>query len=241
MKRLASISTIAAVAFINAGCETTTTPDRPAIQIIESLENGAPIAAGDLYPLETGRWVFAPASADEEQIIWSREQTQRFGAPIALRRGAARTEFWLETDDGGVAMPASIDHNRNALTRFSPPLVLAPAALEPGESVTAESDMRVVDAENTDNQRESGTATRTITYAGIERIRTSAGTFTTARIEVKFTADLNLAEASNRHTYWVVPGRGIVALKLSETIRVLGLRQKPREQTLILLERHDTE
>jgi hypothetical protein len=240
MKPLLFAAAIGCLLLLAGGCQISPnsagSTAQPMIEVLETLEDGETIAASDLYPLEPGEWVFAPQASDEQTITWSREQADRFGASIALHRGERRTEFWQPTDDDGVAMPASIDHEKTALTRFEPPLVLTPTELEPGDSFTAESDMRVLDAENTDHQRESGTATRTIEYADVERIRTSQGTFTAARIEVQFTADLNLAEASNQHTYWVVPGRGIVALKLSETIRVLGLKQRPREQTLVRIE-----
>src|SRR5690606_40739134 len=82
----------------------------------------------------------------------------------------------------------------------------------------------------------SGTATRSVTYIGDQRIRTPMGEFVAKRIEVRFEADLRLATATERTILYVVPDIGIVAEHTEERVRALGLFNRSSDRQLVMSE-----
>jgi hypothetical protein len=238
------LCTLLVLVAVITGCSTTSRIDdpptsTPGLKLLEELDASGSVAAESLYPVEPGEVLYEvlPRSEGEEpaRIMVSAKRTNEFEADLAVARGEERTEFLAVRDDGVIVMTASIEHAKNALTLFDPPLEIAPAELEPGDPFEAESSMRVVDAKDRKSQRESGTATRTIEYVSDERIETALGEFRAARVEVTFKADLQLADAETHEIYWVVADRGVIAQRRSETVRVFGLGGEPKRRTLVRL------
>ncbi|MDY7108342.1 MAG: hypothetical protein SYC29_06865 [Planctomycetota bacterium] len=205
--------------------------------ILETLPPGEAIAGEDLYPFESGQRVLLRLddAAAGEEIVFSGRPTDEHDAAFAVALGEARTEFRARNEADDIIMPATIDHDENALTRFDPPLLIAPKTLEPGTPVEAESEMVVVDARNPDQQRERGTAKRTIEYIDDQRIRTPLGEFRAQRIVVHFTADLRLADAENTTTCWLAPDLGIIARLREEEVRILGLISTRKRSVSVLI------
>ena len=236
-----------AVSSILLGCSPPTTapsmaeaqsPDAPLI-IIETLPAGEPLPGEDLYPLTPGEWVYQIIDDEGEatgQVVYTVSPTDRFDALVSLVKGGDRTEFWALNEAGDIVMPATIEHAKNALTIFDPPLLIAPRSLAPGEPFESSAEMRVLDSRNPKRKRESGRATRTIEYVDDQKIRTPLGEFIAKRVVVSFKADLRFADADKEGTYWVVPGVGLVAQELSEEIRVLGLVSERTAIRLVLSE-----
>jgi hypothetical protein len=190
-----------------------------------------PVPAGDLYPMRAGQWIYDVDGGN--QIVLERSRTDRFGATWMNREGDQRTEFWHLDGDGNIVMDATIDHQKSAISIFEPPLVIAYRELAPRQPRRDETAMRVVDLNNTEIQRESGTASRTIEYINDERIRTPTGEFLVKHIEVHFVADLQTANAVTDLTLYVVPALGVVAEQRRETVKILGLGV-PKSRTLTL-------
>jgi hypothetical protein len=193
------------------------------------------VAGSDLYPFFEGERVYELIGGDEagRRIVHVGASTDRFAAAYRLAMGAERTEFWALDDEGAIVMPAAIDHKQRALTRFSPPLPIAPPELPIGEQQAVEVRMRVLDLENPRKQRESGAALRTIEYVGDERLLTPRGELTAHRIEIHFIADLTFADAETRTTCWVVPGQGMIATRMIEEIRILGFASERTQLTMV--------
>lgn len=64
---------------------------------------------------------------------------------------------FVPLEDGGVGLRAVIDYSENALTTYTPPLVLMPNTLGPG-GWTTQSDVRLTYANNPDEERSTGKA-----------------------------------------------------------------------------------
>lgn len=195
------------------------------LERLESLTPAAASVSGQaLYPLTAGRvdLLYEDDAGGIETIERVGTETTRYGAEIEWAI-PPRTEYWAAGADGAVVMPASVEHGEQALTRFDPPLRIAPAALPPGEPFEHEVRMVVLDEKNPRRQRESGTARRTITYVDDQRIRTPLGDFTARRVVAEFKADLRFADATETTTYWIVDDIGVVASERVNEVRVLGL------------------
>ena len=201
------------------------------LHVLETQPPSCPVPAGDLYPMRAGQWIYDVDGGN--QIVLERSRTDRFGATWMTREGDQRTEFWHLDDDGNIVLDATIDHEHSAISIFEPPLIIAYRELAPRQPRRDETAMRVVDLNNTETQRESGTAVRTIEYINDERIRTPTGEFLVKHIEVRFVADLQVANAVTDLTLYVVPALGVVAEQRRESVKFLGVGV-PKSRTLTL-------
>lgn len=206
--------------------------------ILETLPPGEAIAGEDLYPFRPGERIFLRLDDDAagEEVVCSGGPTDEHDAAFALAQGEARIEYWAHNEAGGITMPVTLDHDERALTRFDPPLLIAPRTLAPGAPVEAEADMTVLDSRNPNRQRERGKAKRSIEYIDDQRIRTPLGEFCAQRIVVHFAADLRLADAENVTTYWLAPGLGVIARLREEEVRILGLISTRKRSVSVLIE-----
>ena len=83
--------------------------------------------------------------------------------------------------------------------------------------------------------KDQGIATRTVEYVDDRLVRTGLGTMAVKRVEISFRADLGLARAENSTTLLVYPIFGIVVDRREDTVTVVGVRLRHREQTLVLV------
>jgi len=213
----------------------------PRFATLEVLSPAGPLAGDDLYPFTPGEWVQQIVYADRigspgRQIVHHGSLTDEHGAEFAYAMGDARTEFWARDEQGNLVMPATLEHKKQALSVFDPPLLIAYAELPPGERRQTQAKMRVLSSTDPSRQREAGRAVRSIEYVHDERIATPLGEFLAKRIEVRFTADLTFADADKYGTYWVVPGLGVVAQAHEEEIRILGVISEQNRRSLVLLQ-----
>lgn len=118
-----------------------------------------------------------------------------------------------------VAVEALLD---NALSVFTPPLMLAPNELQPGETFASRSEMRV-DWLDGRGERDRGMGERTATIVGASRIRTPLGEFDVTRVQTKFEAKLRFAKAERTTTLWIAAGIGPIAEEWRERVTVMGV------------------
>lgn len=168
-----------------------------------------------------------------EELTMRREPTDVQGATLAIHEAERRAQFVRADENGDMVLVAVLDQKERALSRFDPPLVLAPAKLEPGETRRSEAAMRVVDRDRPSRQREAGRAVREVRYAGDQEIQTPRGRFLAKRMETRFEADLRMASVDERTVTFIVPELGIVAEQSRETVRVLGAFGSTDRRTLL--------
>lgn len=172
----------------------------------------------------------------ETTIVIRASETDHHGAQVAIADGDRRVEFLKPLENGSIALTAVIERKDKALTLFEPPLVIAPASLQPGETFRSEAAMRVVALDDPGKQREKGTAKRTITYLGDAMIHHAGGEVRAAKLEIRFDADLRLANAEERTTLYVsrdASTPGVIAQESMEKITILGAFPRTTKRTLL--------
>jgi hypothetical protein len=188
-----------AAACASAGCGV----DRPAqttfnSNVLNERPATAPLEAANIVDLDAPEATFA--TIDDKGlrsgvVTMRTTPTTEHGAQFMIADDDRRVEFVRRNDDGSIALTALIDRPEKALTLFEPPLIVAPATLAPGESFASESAMRVMALDNPSKRREHGPCKHTVTYANDTTLLLAAGEINVAHLEVRFEADLQLANA----------------------------------------------
>lgn len=235
-----AFSLILPAALSLVGCATKPLDQAPFFEILESSTPDSPVAA-DLFLLNNPipqHYLVVKANEEPRKVRQSQETTKRFQSEWKVVEGEDRERFYQQDASGHILLAAVIEHGENAISLFSPPLIAAYHRLEPGESRTQDVAMMVVNENNPTRQRESGTATQTITYLNDCQVRVQLGTFVAHRLSVVFTADLKLAQVHVETILYVVPGYGVLIEETKKTIRILGIFPQ-HENTIRVLMRPD--
>ena len=194
------------------------------------------ILAAESVQLREGTWAWQVSLGDGvgRWIERSRERTDEYDAAWVETEDDGRREYLAHDDDGNLVLRAVVEPADKAITFFEPPMIIAYVALAPDGPREQTVNMRVMDMERTTRMKDRGVATRTVQYMDDQLIRTPLGTMPTKRIEITFRADLGLARAENATTLLVYPSFGVVVEKREDTVSVLGVRFRHRDQTLVL-------
>ena len=223
----------------SVGCATVGL-DAPRYEVLSSQPATGSLTADAVRPPIPAQWTYERPQSDpkselaSEFLLYRRDPTQRFGADWVTHQGDERSEYWLLDDQGNVVLTAVISHVDRAISLFQPPLIVAYRELSPGESREHEVSMRVVDARNPSQQRESGKARQTVQYVGDFLIRTPMGEMQVQRVDVSFIADLQFADANTTSVIYVAEGLGAVVEQRLLTLKVLGVSTRRRLETLLL-------
>lgn len=199
----------------------------------------SPLAASlivDLTPGEASFAIIDDKGAHGGRATIRTSATTEHGAEVAVAEGERRVEFLKRSEDGCIALTAVIDRKEHALTLFEPPLIVAPASLQPGETFSSEAAMRVVALDDPGKQREKGKAKRSITYVGDAMIPHAGGEVRAAKLEIRFDADLRMANAHEQTTLYVsrdASRPGVIAQESMEKITILGAFPRTTKRTLV--------
>lgn len=240
--RAAFLFTLMCAGAALAGCAAKSKVEAPsgpesALVLLEEQPAAGTLTANDVQPLAPGTETYMRIGEDgavEGKLVVKREPTDRFGAAIAVSDNEGRTQFLRADENGNVVMTAVIEEADHAISLFDPPLVVAFAELVPRTPRSSQSKMRVVDSKNQSKQRESGKATRTMTYIRDQRVRTPSGEFVAKCVEIHFVADLKLADADETTMMFILPGVGEVAEVGAESVKVFGAFGKTVRHTSVL-------
>lgn len=131
-------------------------------------------------------------------------------------------EFVSLANNGDISLVAVEAPNDQAISIFTPPLILAPRQMHMGEIFASSSSMRV-DWMDDRGERDRGIGERTTRIVGAEKVRTPLGEFQTMRVETKFEALLRFAKAQRSTTLWIAAGIGPVAEEWHGRVTVMGI------------------
>jgi hypothetical protein len=173
-------------------------------------------------------------TADDARMTRHYRVSDRFGSSWVIACDDGHEEFLARNEQGDTVLMVVIDQADAAITQFDPPLIVSVPALVPGKVYRDEVAMRVLDLNNPTREKEKGTATRKVEYVGDQLVRTPAGTVRAQRVEITFTADLNLADVTVTTIALVIPGQGIIAEARSQKIRMLGLLGNTSRRVTVL-------
>jgi hypothetical protein len=154
-----------------------------------------------------------------------------------------RARVIAKRDDGALVMPSMDNIDREVRVVFEPPLLVFPAALDPGATVREQSKMTVHPIDKPARVKERGTGTIDITFVALERIELHGKPVDAARVRVVFRSDLRAADAEHVTERWLDPGgeeegadaaragSGTLRESWAEEVVVLGLAKTTTRQT----------
>lgn len=189
-------------------------PDRDATQIAERIREARP--------------------GDDGWIRWTVTRRVLTGKPPTVDPTGGSVLHLALTDTGDVVLEKQIEAADGVTTTFTPPMIILPASLAPGQTFEQAFAMRSVLTDRPDRERGSGPATQTTTLAAWERIATPAGEHLAARIEAVLRAKLGPASVTSTSTTWYAPGLGILAETRREEVTVMGLKIRDQRQGWVL-------
>ncbi|MBI1369276.1 MAG: hypothetical protein GC162_11570 [Planctomycetes bacterium] len=178
-----------------------------------------------LLPLKTAdrSYLIVEGDATGSHVVLSMTEDPTDAAfPWRVTDGE-RVEHLGRADDGSIVLGAVEDKPHNALTIYDPPMPLLPAGLEPGKSMQFTSKMTIVGLDHPDQQRDRGTATRTITHIADQTVITPSGSVRTRKIKSEEDAKLGLASVHVEDVHWYAPKRGLMAEDHTENVTALFL------------------
>ncbi|MBX3355562.1 MAG: hypothetical protein KF724_07680 [Phycisphaeraceae bacterium] len=211
----------------------------PGFEVLSSGPPTAEVRGGDLLPPidDEVEWTILlakgpGAGAPGETLTVRSELVNASAGAVKVHEGADQTLHLLGVGKSITTMPSTDAHRDEAVSRFSPPLLVASATVAPSGVVEGNADMVVEAMGKSGRERDRGTATRRLQFTADETIRTGLGELACKRVEIHFHAKLRFAEAEVRTTRWILPGVGPVAEEEHERIVVLGLI--PRESSRVM-------
>jgi hypothetical protein len=200
--------------------------------VVEALEPGALGAARPLSdPLtvarwEPGEWVYRITSGARRgktvsEILAPIDATRR-GETWKRTIGEEYTLYLNQTAEGSLVLPSEIAHAHKALVYFDPPLTYLTAALESGGTRVFDGRMDVYRAKSPDTKWYSGRIRATTMNAGMYRIKTPAGTFSTTLIKTDYKIDI-FAVVSVTDTLYTFYAEGIGKVAEAERQRISAM------------------
>ncbi len=194
------------------------------------------IRAAESFQLREGTWAWQVTLGDDvgRSIERSRERTDEYDAAWVDTQDNGRREFWAHDDEGNLVLRVVVEPADRAITFFEPPMIIAYRELAPDGPREQTVNMRVMDLARPNRMKNHGIATRTVQYMDDQLVSTPLGTMPAKRIEITFRADLGIARAENATTLLVYPPFGVVVEKREDTVRVMGVPLRHRDQTLVL-------
>ncbi|MDG2055313.1 MAG: hypothetical protein P8J86_11475 [Phycisphaerales bacterium] len=159
----------------------------------------------------------------------------RFGGSVSRTLNDQRIEYLGISKRGNTVMHASTDIKRGTTTIFPTPLILASASQPPLQPAHQEVPAQLVDSESIKKVEAHGIGRRTAVYEGSCVIETNQGPITTQQIRTMFRADLSIAQARYTGLIFVAnqPQPGIVAMVLTEELRVFGIPMRSESGTYL--------
>ena len=203
---------------------------------VEPLRPPTPIAQTDrLFRLQPSAVRYAILDGDETDQIAELRLEQQGDAWVRHAPDGRITH--LTTDDAGnIIVPAVEDLDHDVITRYDPPLMLMPAALEPNTPIVIESSMTIVDRDDPERQVDEGTCRQMFVHDGDQVVLAPAGRFECHRIRMKYRAKLRFAEVTTQTVRHYAPDVGLIAEQTTEHVKALIVSWTKRQKMLLAAE-----
>lgn len=174
-------------------------------------------------------WRFGVESGEHEgEVVVQRIDEVGSGEGFVVREelesGTVITERFVRLDGAGSLHMARM-HNttRGRVTSFDPAIVLLPAEFEPSEVEEQMVDLLVADLDAPGEIDQRGSGISTVTFRGVERIRTPMGEFDAYRVRSELATDFGSATSRRVTDRWYADGVGLVGESYEERISVFGI------------------
>lgn len=175
-------------------------------------------------------------------------EMHRFVA-ISEVRGMSHLEYQLNatesqllrvSDEQGVLIEGAIDRKEGVKTEFTPAKPLLPKALSPGQSLTAVTQVRVLDLAHPEKVRHSGELHLTLTHLGSFHGKVPSGDYDTILMRLESRGKIGPAEIDHRQYYFFAEDTGLVAFLESRRISAFAIYQKKEQKAWVLLHEGDS-
>jgi len=195
------------------------------------------------WPGETGREVVYTSVQEErtvEDIGWGEQEQAEAPTTWRIERGPAEGDGrvrWEERryaegelvridrlqrlESGELQLLETVTKGRAVISRYDPPMIILPATLEPGETLSQDVRVTVHPESDPEQVQNRGDATNTIEYVADQRVRTPVGEFMAARLESKFEGDFGVSTVTSNTTSWLVEDLGLVAERYEQQVQAL--------------------
>jgi hypothetical protein len=226
------------------GCAGTPTGDEPASQEPPPLlEDAKPpssmLSAPKLLLAATpGNWDYrlVEGTGAGNSVSIRFEPVSDLAHPWRRHTSDQRIEHLGFDAQGNLLMGAVEDLKHQALTKYDPPLLVIPAAMKAGQSITVESNMTVLDRSDPRRKRDSGKCVKTIHYDADQAVNGPRGRTVCRRLSTVFRADLGLASVEATSQEWYAESIGLVAEKSEEKISALIFKMGGK-RAIVLIDR----
>lgn len=237
-----ALATALTCAMLGACAARHAAPGAPSFAASALVEEAAPVAAADLVaPAGTVRRL-AVVSGDAA----GREVVERFLAAAdglvreESRGGKVVARMHLVARPGGAFALREVESLANdSRSVFAEPLPFA-ADIAAGAALEGRSAMAVRTIPG-DRPRASGTGVRSLRVLGRCEVDRCGERLQATVVELRFTADLDMARADVVSRLYVVPGRGVVAEERREKRVIMGILPSGTSETLVLVGRSAAE
>lgn len=129
----------------------------------------------------------------------------------ALRTGNRVVSYLTKGADGSIGRLSQFDSEHAVISRFSPPEMVIPAGIAPGESVQRPIAVTVYDATVPDEVKYRGSLNQTLTYVGAYQVTVPAGTFDAVLIDMRFEGSVGPATIKDHVCVLFAKGIGRIA------------------------------
>jgi hypothetical protein len=182
---------------------------------------GQPVAAPvienpvELYGLHPGIWQGKITSGKKggQDFAWTVE-TSAGKETSGWRgyRGKRQVDYLEKLDEGHVVVTGVIDNDNGVITRYTPPEPRMRRGIKPGESHTADLEVKVYSVKNPERQKYSGTLNLTLTYMGAYAVKVPAGEYNAPLFKWHYKGKVGPAKIDDAVYRFFAPGVGPVAL-----------------------------
>lgn len=150
--------------------------------------------------------------------------------------GAVLSSQSLTLAGGAVASAASENPDRDALSRFRPPLVVLSARLAVGEPFRQDVEIAVSDPDRPKRIKHRGSGTNVVELVGKAPVALDRGSVVCVVVRTTFEATFGPARVHRVSHRWYEPGVGLIAEHAHEVVRTLGIETENRLETWVVAE-----
>lgn len=209
-------------------------PDKPVVLVARA-------AAIDVA--RHGVWMSAdssnPARMDITRTLPPNDRGEWIVHRVPVRKGALdnkkRSDVTLKVDEqGAIYVVQSVEAAENVFTEFNPPMLMLPAEMKAGQTLTSTFHMVVRPLGRPDEVSTEGDATNTVECLGHETISTPSGTYETVKIRSTLKALMGNVEVENVTVSWFAPQHGIVAETRTQRVVAMGLQVRSAAESWVL-------
>ena len=143
--------------------------------------------------------------------------------------------YLVQGEDGSISRVSSFDAANAVISRFSPPELVIPAGIAPGQSMQRNIAVTVSDVTSPDTVKYQGTLAQTVTYVGAYQVTVPAGRFEAILLDILFEGKIGPATIRDQTCVLFAEGVGRVAAVEHKSISAFFFYNKDERHGRVLM------